>query len=450
MRQGTRWLGALLLSVLLTAGGAALALEKPTVQGGTWGNLPDSKYGTSETYATVVVGHVPEDADIAVEEDAFAKVAEYYWFDYDSESQAATLYFEPVQTGSVTGAIWINDEELSVTVTVVQLHLTRDVRAIGKGDSYRAKVSGETGDADIVWRSEDPSIAKVSKNGTVTGTGYGDTTVTANIEGIALDLCASVTYPKAAKAVNKARSAVGAKYSQSRRMEKGYYDCSSLVWRCYEPYGKNFGSSKTAPTAAAEAKWLNDRNYTIAKRSMDVSRLRAGDLIFYTNGTDNGRYRSISHVSIYAGWGVMIEATNSGVRESFYREDYGNSSTNIVLIGRPFASLKNGMLRPIVRTLRVKSDGCVYLSWGRVYGAKGYWVERRLSGSDTWKTVRLSGAGSTSWTDTGVKAGKRYSYRICAYRSAKQKSNYSSVKSITVPVPAENAQEEIVVTAETA
>lgn len=34
------------------------------------------------------------------------------------------------------------------------------------------------------------------------------------------------------------------KYSQAKRGQTGYYDCSSLVWKAYKPYTKiNFGSA---------------------------------------------------------------------------------------------------------------------------------------------------------------------------------------------------------------
>ena len=51
---------------------------------------------------------------------------------------------------------------------------------------------------------------------------------------------AEVTSYKAVKAIAKAKKAKGCRYSQPRRMRKGYYDCSSLIWRCYKPYEHTF------------------------------------------------------------------------------------------------------------------------------------------------------------------------------------------------------------------
>jgi len=44
------------------------------------------------------------------------------------------------------------------------------------------------------------------------------------------------------------------KYSQPKRMQKGYYDCSSLVWKAYCKMGKKIGGNY-ALVAADLAKW---------------------------------------------------------------------------------------------------------------------------------------------------------------------------------------------------
>ena len=61
---------------------------------------------------------------------------------------------------------------------------------------------------------------------------------------------------KEKKTIKFALSRVGYPYSQDLRTSGTYYDCSSLVWRSYSPYGYYFGSKNWAPTAASEAEFL--------------------------------------------------------------------------------------------------------------------------------------------------------------------------------------------------
>ncbi len=103
--------------------------------------------------------------------------------------------------------------------------------------------------------------------------------------------------------LNYALTKVGYPYSQELRDSGDYYDCSSLAYYSWKAAGVDI-SYGGATTAAAEAKGLNE-----AGKSVTESELMAGDLIFYSY-TNNGRYMNISHVGIYAGNGMMVEAKN--------------------------------------------------------------------------------------------------------------------------------------------
>ena len=131
---------------------------------------------------------------------------------------------------------------------------------------------------------------------------------------------AAVTSYQAVKAIAKAKKAKGCRYSQARRMRRGYYDCSSLIWRCYKPYGVHFGSRSYAPVAASEAKYMKRHKKVISYKRLKASKLLPGDVIFYSY-TRNGRYRNISHVALYIGNGRIIHAANSrvGVIEANYK-----------------------------------------------------------------------------------------------------------------------------------
>lgn len=83
---------------------------------------------------------------------------------------------------------------------------------------------------------------------------------------------------------------IGCHYSQERRYEEGWYDCSSLVYRLYKEAGIEL------PAVASEQGQYCYKNAMIINKK----ELRAGDLIFYSY-KDNGEFRNISHVAIYVG-----------------------------------------------------------------------------------------------------------------------------------------------------
>lgn len=109
---------------------------------------------------------------------------------------------------------------------------------------------------------------------------------------------------------------VGYPYSQAYRNSGKYYDCSSLAYySCLSAgidisyYGMN--------TAAAEAQKLYNEG-----KSISVNDIRQGDLIFYSS-VANGRFMNISHVAIYVGDGMIVEALNQS-KGVIYRKLYTN------------------------------------------------------------------------------------------------------------------------------
>jgi titin len=73
----------------------------------------------------------------------------------------------------------------------------------------------------------------------------------------------------------------------------------------------------------------------------------------------------------------------------------------------------------------------VGVSWADVAGERGYKVERRLDGSDTWTQIRVVGENVTNIVDEAVEGGRTYFYRVRAFNAAGD-SPYSNVDSVTV------------------
>ena len=96
-----------------------------------------------------------------------------------------------------------------------------------------------------------------------------------------------------------AMTKVGCGYSQDKRMQEGWYDCSSFVYRLYKEAGINL------PYVASTQGQYCYKNAMIINRKD----LKPGDLIFYSY-EENGQFRNISHVAIYIGDGKMVHAAN--------------------------------------------------------------------------------------------------------------------------------------------
>lgn len=120
--------------------------------------------------------------------------------------------------------------------------------------------------------------------------------------------------------VGSALTRLGDPYSQAKAGQDDYTDCSYLSRWCYRELG-----IELPRTAAAQAQYCVKNNLTI-----DKSELQPGDLIFFSL-QKNGRFMDISHVGIYAGNGMMVDAS-SNYGEVVYREVFNGGQ---VLYGRP-------------------------------------------------------------------------------------------------------------------
>jgi cell wall-associated NlpC family hydrolase len=104
--------------------------------------------------------------------------------------------------------------------------------------------------------------------------------------------------PSAAEAVAYARSQVGKPYLWGAE-GPGSFDCSGLTWASWRAAGDGWGRM----TAAGQ--WHALRRHEVTR-----TQLRPGDLVFFAHRL--GDWRSIHHVGLYVGDGLMAEAPYSG------------------------------------------------------------------------------------------------------------------------------------------
>lgn len=343
-----------------------------------------------------------------------------HWYDEFS--------FYPKKTGTYTVSAVVDGKKLSLKVYVRNIYFARNRKTLAdgssttwvEGESMVAMYRGETAALTLkgvpsgkkaTFKSSKTSVATVNSAGNVTAKGIGYATVTATVDGIKLTYEVGVSYKKAILAMRYANNHFGSTYSQPKRMQKGYYDCSSFVWFSYK-YAKFYlGSKSWAPTAAGEASWCAKNGYIVYSGTVDVAKLLPGDLIFWC-GANNGRYKGIYHVDIFQG----NYAAMTVERQKFF----GSTISN-VMIARPCGT--KGSAPKIA-----KSGSAFEISWGKTYGATGYQVYRATSKNG--KYTRVATVKTNNYTDKRIASGKTYYYKIRPYwtsRGKTYKGKYSSI-----------------------
>jgi hypothetical protein len=279
---------------------------------------------------------------------------EAYTISYTSSNSSIEVYadiyygpkvrIETYGTGETTVTLTINDKVFTVKLNIIKVGINKTSLLLATKKTAQLKTTGIT--SGVKWSSTNSKVVKVSSSGKITAKKNGNAVIKAVIktdEGDFTMGCAvSVVSQKRYKAVKKGISiAKTGTYSQPKRMQKGYYDCSSLVWRAYKYSGTSLLSSKYAPVAADLGKWIVQKKKTVkgglSYENVQSMKLNAGDLMFET-GSGNGRYKGIYHVEMITGYSCIgFDSDGNPELELTWasRSDgaYGYSSD--YLVGRP-------------------------------------------------------------------------------------------------------------------
>lgn len=231
------------------------------------------------------------------------------------------------QTGKTTVTINADGKSMKHTVYVTNPSLTASSALLAPGKSTKIKLSGVAAQSQIHYRSKKKSVATVDKSGKVTARRSGSTDIIVTADGNVFKFQVNVVSKRALNACKTGYKIMySSRYSQARRMSKGYYDCSSLVFRAYGKDSSLLGGTPSwAPTAASMAAHMEKTGKVIAYRGISASKLRPGDLLFFRSSRSNGRYKNIYHVSMYYGDGYRLEKPLR----------YYYPAGNIVMVARP-------------------------------------------------------------------------------------------------------------------
>lgn len=204
--------------------------------------------------------------------------------------------------------ISIAGKKFQVKVSLKPVKISANSLLLGKGGTKKLKISGCS--KGIKWSSSNKRIATVSKNGVVKGKKIGNVVITAEIGGKPIGCAVSVT-TNTLKRVCERATYMGTHwtYSQEKRTQYGFYDCSSLVWKAYmECAGFDFGDASYPGTSATEAAWCRDNHrmlkggYTYKK--VKKMQLNPGDLVFKSTNLSNP-YNTTYHVEMFTGYACL-------------------------------------------------------------------------------------------------------------------------------------------------
>ena len=263
--------------------------------------------------------------------------------DYSIENNVLHMQLSSRKNVTTKVKVTICDKTYTLQVTLKQVRLSDSGAFVIKGKTKRLKVKGYSG--KITWKSSDPGVASVSSKGVVKAKKAGNALITAKVKGQKMGCVISVNTAQIKKVVTRARY-IGThwKYSQPKRTQSGYYDCSALVWKAYK-YGAKytFGSAGYPGTTVTESSYLIQKKRMIkggySEKKIQKLVVRPGDCVFKTTGkrTPANTY----HVEMITGLrcvgfsdGTPIIVAQWGAREEGYGAENGS------MMGRPIGSLK--------------------------------------------------------------------------------------------------------------
>ena len=98
-------------------------------------------------------------------------------------------------------------------------------------------------------------------------------------------------------------------YSQAKRHQKGFADCSSFVYACYKDIGMNMGGE--GANTETELRWCEQNALKVKLGSAKL-----GDIIFYSDediDTFEEHYKHVTHVAMFKDNKTIMEMSGDGV-----------------------------------------------------------------------------------------------------------------------------------------
>lgn len=216
------------------------------------------------------------------------------------------LTLTPSKAGKTTVTVILNNTlSFKITLNTIVVKMSTNSVLMTTKQTKKLTVHGCKA-SKVKWSSSNPSVVSVSSSGKIKGKKNGNAVIKAKVGDYVFGCAVSVVSKSRKKAIDKALYIYRtSEYSQVKRMQNKFYDCSSLVWRSYANNGVKFGNATYAPTAAEMARWCVTKKKMVkgglSQNNVDKMKINAGDIMF-ESGADNGRYKGVYHVEMVVGY----------------------------------------------------------------------------------------------------------------------------------------------------
>lgn len=227
----------------------------------------------------------------------------------------------------------------------------------------------------------------------------------------------------------------------------GKGDCVAFVRACVEAGGIPKESGRTYNYTAKQYRdYLVKNNYAeVFKLTTDYyysdyqgikaednqGKIAPGDIILYHCNNKNCSKQDF-HMSICSGWEGTNEgkypgwvtcyahntAVNNKVACKIKCSKCGADKNSITMYAVHFKSEANGYHYPSAPTIKAvkASASAIKVSWKSAEDADGYCIYRSVKKSSGYALKKTAAKTSTSWKNTKLTKGKRYYYKVKAYR----------------------------------
>ena len=150
----------------------------------------------------------------------------------------------------------------------------------------------------------------------------------------------------------------------------------------------------------------------------------------YRSKSKNGAYEKIATVTSGTTTNKNVSVT-TGTTYYYKIKAYRVVSGNKVYSGfSNIISAKTKLNKPTLSKIAKKSSKAIKLTWKKVSGVTGYEIYMKTGSKGSYKKIKTISAGKTTFTKTKLTKGKKYSFKIKAYRKVGNKKVYSSWSNI--------------------
>lgn len=227
----------------------------------------------------------------------------------------------------------------------------------------------------VYWKSSDSSVAKVTDYGKVTAVNPGKATIT---------------------------------------VYNGNIKASCVI--TVKPAKTTLSSVSLTSTGKAKLKWKKNSGVTGYE--------------IYRATSETGKYKKVKTIS-KASTVTATLASYTGSKPYYYKIRAYKTISGKKVYGDYSAVKTCGPAKVSSVKASAKSGKKIKLTWKKTYNASGYEIYRATSKKGKYKKIKtITKAKTVSYTNKSLKKGKKYYYKIRAYRLIKGKKVYGSYSSV--------------------